>query len=146
MIFDAYKTAKARQLGLPLPDPLGLNNLFGIQESPVAPMTNAPVPGGAAPVPPPMTYVPTVPQYVPASTQRRAPVAAIFLIGFGVLFLLDNLGFFHWYWAGRYWPVILIILGLWIAAKRASEARALQEQRSAAASTTESSSSEANHG
>src|SRR4051812_5276638 len=29
MVFDAYKTAKARQLGLPLPDPLNLNSLFG---------------------------------------------------------------------------------------------------------------------
>jgi TM2 domain-containing membrane protein YozV len=146
MIFDAYKTAKARQMGLPLPDPLGLNNLFGIQESTPAPVVNAPISGGTAQVPPPTAYVPAVPQYVPASTQRRAPLAAIFLIGFGVLFLLDNLGFFHWYWAGRYWPVILIVLGLWIAAKRASEARIVQEQRPDTAQNSESSSSEANHG
>lgn len=145
MIFDAYKTAKARQLGLPLPDPLGLNNLFGIQELTAGPPTNTPASGGTTPLPPAPAYTPTTPQYAPSYTQRRAPVAAIFLIGFGVLFLLDNLGFFHWYWAGRYWPVILIILGLWIAAKRAAEARAVQEQRSATAQHTESS-SEANHG
>jgi TM2 domain-containing membrane protein YozV len=145
MIFDAYKTAKARQLGLPLPDPLGLNNLFGIQELTAGPPTNTPASGGTTPLPPAPAYTPTTPQYAPSYTQRRAPVAAIFLIGFGVLFLLDNLGFFHWYWAGRYWPVILIILGLWIAAKRSAEARAVQEQRSATAQHTESS-SEANHG
>jgi len=32
MIFEAYKTAKARQFGLPAPDPLGLDRMFGIHE------------------------------------------------------------------------------------------------------------------
>src|SRR5215470_9893595 len=42
MVFEAYKTAKARQLGLPAPDPLGLDKLFGIQED-HPPATTAPV-------------------------------------------------------------------------------------------------------
>ena len=33
MAFDAYKTAQARQLGLPLPDPLGIDRIFGLHES-----------------------------------------------------------------------------------------------------------------
>ena len=128
MIFDAYKTAKARQMGLPPPDPLGLNNLFGIQELTAAPATNTPASAGTATDPASPAYVASVPPYVPNYTaQRRAPVAAIILIGLGVLFLLDNLGFFHWYWAARYWPVILIVLGLWIAAKRAADARSSSE-------------------
>jgi TM2 domain-containing membrane protein YozV len=52
MAFDAYKTAEAKRLGLPLPDPLGLDRLFGIQESQPASTAAAPaataVPGGAA--------------------------------------------------------------------------------------------------
>src|SRR5579883_3087878 len=33
MVVEAYQTARARQLGLPLPDPFGLNNVFGSQHS-----------------------------------------------------------------------------------------------------------------
>src|SRR5262249_58871464 len=33
MVFDAYKTAHARLLGLPPPDPLGIAKMFGLQES-----------------------------------------------------------------------------------------------------------------
>src|SRR5262249_38920473 len=33
MAFEAYKTADARRLGLPAPDPLGLDKMFGFQES-----------------------------------------------------------------------------------------------------------------
>src|SRR5579884_2394422 len=29
MVFDAYKTARARELGLPLPDPFGIERMFG---------------------------------------------------------------------------------------------------------------------
>src|SRR5262249_51661415 len=43
MVFDAYKTAQAKLLGLPLPDPLGIDKMFGLQESqtPVSPATDA---------------------------------------------------------------------------------------------------------
>ena len=33
MAFEAYKTAEAKRHGLPAPDPLGLDKMFGIQES-----------------------------------------------------------------------------------------------------------------
>ncbi len=32
MAFEAYKTAEARRHGLPAPDPLGLDKMFGMQE------------------------------------------------------------------------------------------------------------------
>ncbi len=35
MAFEAYKTAEAKRHGLPAPDPLGLDKMFGIQESQV---------------------------------------------------------------------------------------------------------------
>src|SRR5690242_15771868 len=51
MAFDAYKTAQAKMLGLPLPDPLGRDKLFGIQESsaPAVPFA-APASSASAPV------------------------------------------------------------------------------------------------
>ena len=39
-------------------------------------------------------------------------IPAIIVIGIGVLFLLNNLNvFYFWEWA-RYWPVILIAIGV----------------------------------
>lgn len=112
MAFDAYKTAEAKRLGLPLPDPLGLDRMFGMQESQHAASAGAAgpaasvVPGGAESAG--MEGAPPVPQ-------ETAPTAAIVLIGLGVLFLLSNLGFFNMRY---FWPLFLIGLGLWIAYKR----------------------------
>jgi TM2 domain-containing membrane protein YozV len=130
MIFDAYKTAKARQLGLPLPDPLGLNNLLGGQEqtvaTPASVATAAPAATATPSSPPPYmatAYPDGKPNVPPNFTYRRGPTGAVILIGLGLLFLLDNLGIFRWSWTGRYWPVILIVLGVYIAARRMMESR-----------------------
>jgi len=104
MVFEAYKTARAKQLGLPTPDPLGLDRLFGLQEtdSPATPSAAVPVsPAPAQPGPAPLD---------------RTPTGAVILIALGVLFLLSNLGLLH---IGRLWPLFLIAVGLWIAYKRA---------------------------
>ncbi len=45
-------------------------------------------------------------------TPQNVPIGAIILIGIGVLFLLQNVGFFHFHWVGKLWPLILIALGL----------------------------------
>ena len=63
MIFDAVQTAQAIRMGMPLPDPLGLNNVgqkLGIQSAGVSPNPYAP------PVTPvqPNPYVPPVPPIV----------------------------------------------------------------------------------
>jgi TM2 domain-containing membrane protein YozV len=47
----------------------------------------------------------------------RVPIFAIVLIGLGVLFLLETLGVFT-YSVGNLWPIFLILLGVWIFAKR----------------------------
>jgi TM2 domain-containing membrane protein YozV len=117
MAFEAYKTAEARRMGLPPPDPLGLDKMFGLQEPqpPVMP-TAATVPGatpGAAPAPAPVQIAP------PPPVQDNAPVGAIVLIALGALFLLsNNLPGFD---ADRLWPLFLIGIGLWIAYKRTSQ-------------------------
>jgi TM2 domain-containing membrane protein YozV len=98
MVWDAYATAKAIQERRPLPDPFAL----GLQ--PQASETSAPAsPGPGSEI---VRHGPHV------------PTAAIVLIGLGVLFLLDNLGMFHWHWMGRLWPIILIAIGVWLFARR----------------------------
>ncbi len=46
--------------------------------------------------------------------RRRGLFAGITLIVIGVIFLSINFGIFDWFNWGRFWPVILIALGLWI--------------------------------
>lgn len=43
--------------------------------------------------------------------------AGLVLVLAGILFLLANLGFFNWVDAGKFWPVLLILLGLFIIAR-----------------------------
>jgi hypothetical protein len=83
-IIDAVRSAKAIQMGEPVPDPFGLAQTFGTGER------------------------------VDAS---KVPAGAAVLIGLGVLFLLHTAGFFE-FGLDRFWPLILIFLGVWIFAKQ----------------------------
>lgn len=120
MAFEAYKTAEAKRHGLPAPDPLGLDKMFGLQETNIH---SAGVPttintGAAYPPVPPQSPQATPPLQVeppPPSPQDNAPIGAIVLIALGVIFLLDNLGFLRMH---HLWPLFLIGIGLWIAYKR----------------------------
>ncbi len=107
MGFEAYSTAKARQMGLPAPDPLGLEHLFGLQEGqPAASGQTATTAAGTT---------------QPSASSSSQPVIAFILIGLGFLFLLSNLdviphiGRIFW---RIFWPLVLIALGVWIAYKR----------------------------
>ena len=111
MAFDAYKTAEAKRMGAPLPDPLGLDRMFGLQEtqpSPAEPPAAAPASstatGAGDSAPPPRGH-------------DQVPIGAIVLIALGVLFLLGNFTRIDLH---RYWPLILIGLGVWIGYKRMS--------------------------
>ncbi len=42
----------------------------------------------------------------------NAPIGAALLIGLGVMFLLDNLGVSVFTFIGRFWPVLLIVIGV----------------------------------
>jgi TM2 domain-containing membrane protein YozV len=128
MAFDAYKTAQARQLGLPLPDPLGIDRMFGLQETQGAataagfasPSTTA-TPGGAA-VPPGTAGVPVYPvqTVAPPPAQENSPTGAVILIVLGVFFLLGTSGWLH---TEHTWPLILIGIGVWLAYKRSTQQR-----------------------
>lgn len=108
MAFDAYKTAEARRLGLPAPDLLGLDRLFGLQDAP--PVT----PPG---ITPPIASASNAGAVADATHAHREPVptGAVVLIILGVVFLLGNLTAFPLH---RLWPVTLIAVGLWLAYKR----------------------------
>lgn len=128
MAFDAYKTAQAKMLGLPLPDPLGLDKLFGIQES-SAPAVPFAAPASSASAPVTNVAAATSPAPVadqPVADSQQTPVGAIVLIALGVLFLLGNIGIFNLH---RMWPLFLIGLGLWIAYKHMSQTQGMQGGR-----------------
>jgi len=113
MPIEAYRTAKAKQLGMQPPDPFGFNsmNLFGSasQATATAPAAG-PVPAGEGQAP--------AESGEPYPTSSRPPVGAIILIGLGVLFLLNQFGWFHFDWFGRFWPLILIAVGVSVLMKR----------------------------
>ncbi len=160
MVFDAYKTARARELGLPLPDPFGLEGLLGggapphPPVPPVPPMAPgaAPTPGAPGPGEPNTNvagFAPGGPAQPAGSAEQywqnypqnlgnqirndvyedmrqrdmmgrrgnAAPIGAIILIALGALFLLDNIGWWHFDF-NRFWPLILIAIGIWLLIRR----------------------------
>jgi Domain of unknown function (DUF5668)/B-box zinc finger len=82
-IIDSVRTAKAIQLGQPVPDPFGLAQTFSMGEK------------------------------IDAS---KVPTGAVILIGLGVIFLLHTMHVFE-FGLDRFWPLILIFLGVWLFAK-----------------------------
>jgi len=109
MPIEAYRTAKAKQMGLQPPDPFGFNNmnLFGSAGQPAAaaaPVAGVPVEGEP------------VPEDVNGSS--RVPVGAIILMALGVLFLLQQFGWLHYDWFRVFWPLILIAVGIRVLMKR----------------------------
>ncbi|MGD0932023.1 MAG: DUF5668 domain-containing protein [Candidatus Korobacteraceae bacterium] len=129
MPIEAYKTARARELGLPAPDPFGLNHL--VSSDPRSNHTAGTAANSFAPGAPPVGASPnvagvnpnpgTVPQGEPLIEDHssRVPVGAYVLIGLGVLFLLNEMDFLHFDWVlRRFWPLILIAVGVRILIQR----------------------------
>lgn len=50
--------------------------------------------------------------------KMNAPIGAALLIGLGVLFLLDNLGIHVFEQISKFWPVLLIVIGLLLLQRR----------------------------
>ena len=149
--FEAYHTAKAIRDGQPLPDPLGLNevgnwlNMGGPQSGapgqhrpgqPGASVGNAPASGGYQQVPytqyqapynppPPPGYVdpaaPPTPPVPPVFWRRKEPIGALILIGFGLLLLMNELGFLAERVIHILWPLIFIAIGAWLVVRRLND-------------------------
>ena len=120
MPIEAYKTARAKQMGLPAPDPFGFNNLF----------TSGPQPNSCRRICGSRAacrlrvwrqVVQTEP--VQEEPRSRVPIGAFILIGLGVLFLLDEMGALHFDWIWRFWPLILIAIGVRILMQRQQRMR-----------------------
>jgi hypothetical protein len=77
MVIDSYQTAKAKQMGRPVPEWFGLGDM-----------------------------------------KMNAPVGAALLIGLGALFLLDNLGIPVFRHVGKFWPILLIVIGVVMLQRR----------------------------
>lgn len=112
MPIEAYKTARAKEMGLPAPDPFGFNALFASH----TPQPSGAVTAGVAPGV--VAGQPTGTEVVPDEPRSRLPIGAFVLIGLGVLFLLDEMGALHFDWIWRFWPLILIALGVRILMQR----------------------------
>jgi TM2 domain-containing membrane protein YozV len=122
MPIEAYKTARARELGLPAPDPFGFNSLFGSPQGPSRPAGAPPNAGRAATDA--SSFVPNAPNtpnppVVVEGGHSRVPVGAVVLIGLGVLFLLNEMDLLHFdRIIARFWPLILIALGVRVLMQR----------------------------
>ena len=114
LVFDAYKTAHAIELGQPLPDPFGFERMFGPTVHPGIPSAGAtPSGGGTDPV---SGFVPSI-SAVEAPRRSNVPTGAVVLIGLGLIFLLHTVGLFE-FGIDRFWPIILIAFGGYLGAKR----------------------------
>jgi Domain of unknown function (DUF5668) len=82
MPFEAYHTAKKRQMGVPVDEWSSL--------------------------------------MAPQSRAGRVPIGPIILIGIGVIFLLDTLHLVDFREFGRFWPVLLILVGAYMLYARIS--------------------------
>lgn len=126
MPIEAYRTAKMKQAmaygaayaappagatGIPagaVPEGATAANFAGPAAAPPA---GAPVGPGA----------PAAPGAVPQAQQgpfQGSMSGAIVLIALGVLILMANLGLLSGEWFGRWWPALLIGLGVWLIWKR----------------------------
>ena len=54
---------------------------------------------------------------IAARRSNAAPIGAVILIVLGALFLLDNIGLWHFNF-DRFWPLILIAIGIWLLIRR----------------------------
>lgn len=64
-------------------------------------------------------YTPAYAPVAPPPPQRHGePVGAIVLIVVGLLFLLSTLGWLDVNWIGRGWPVLVLLLGVWLLLRR----------------------------
>ncbi len=107
LVFDAYKTAHALELGQPVPDPFGFERMFG-----PTPQPRLVIPGASSAV-----ASTSAPPAEPARYRNSVPTGAVVLIVLGLIFFLNTVGVFE---SGidRFWPIILIGFGGWLFARR----------------------------
>lgn len=155
MVIEAYQTAIARRDGKPLPNAFGLNDLsdkFSQRVSNAAPYTPPstsstqsaeyvytppsstvpPAQGAEYAYAPPQAAnpyaVPPVPPppYTPY-TGSRLPSGAVWMIVLGIFFLLGTSHRFPLFHAAIFWPLMLIVLGVFTFIRRAQFANVVND-------------------
>lgn len=122
MPIEAYQTARARLMGLPAPDPLGLNRLFS--STGAAAVSGAGVTASAVPTTGAVPVADGDPNAMaeaePAESCGRSsiPIGAFILIGLGVLFLLNEMDVLNFDRLWRFWPLVLIAIGIRVLMRR----------------------------
>ena len=99
--------------------PVGTGPVPGAYQAPFSGAYQAPYPPPAAGFTDPA--VPPVPPVPPVSWRRKEPIGAVILIGFGLLLLLNQLGYMAERITHYLWPLILIALGVWLIMRRVGD-------------------------
>ena len=71
--------------------------------------------------------VPPVPPVPPVFWKRKEPIGALILIGFGLLLLLNQLGFLAEHVFKFLWPLIFIAIGVWLIIRRVEDTKGGQQ-------------------
>lgn len=112
MPIEAYRTARMKQHG-------GMAGPYGPPPSSTTTAPAGPVSAGFAGPAAASLAGPAAPQYESPYRQYRNPIAgAVVLIVLGVLILMANMGWMDVDWVGRFWPVILIVIGVGLLWKK----------------------------
>jgi len=82
-----------------------------------------PVAGFTDPSVPPAPPVPPVPPVPPLGWRRKEPIGAVILIGFGLILLLNQMGYMAERFVHFLWPLIFIGLGAWLIVRRMSDTK-----------------------
>ena len=70
---------------------------------------------------------PAVPPIPPPYWRRREPIGAVILIGLGLIFLLNQMGYVTARIVHFSWPLVLIALGVWLILRRAGSVKGGQQ-------------------
>jgi len=111
--------------GQPPVNPAGFGAGPGVGAAPGAggyqqvPYTQHPYTQGQTPYTQPAGFVdPAVPPVPPLFWKRKEPIGALILIGFGLLLLLNQLGFLAERVIHILWPLVFIAIGVWLVIRR----------------------------
>jgi hypothetical protein len=59
----------------------------------------------------------------PIGWRRKEPIGALILIGFGLILLLNQMGYLAERFVHFLWPLIFIALGAWLIVRRISDTK-----------------------
>jgi TM2 domain-containing membrane protein YozV len=95
----------------------------GAYPPPYTPVSGFTDPGFTGPGVPPVPPIPPIPPVPPMSWKRKEPIGALILIGFGLILLLNQMGYLAEHFVHFLWPLIFIALGAWLIVRRIGDSR-----------------------